>query len=116
MTFKSRASAVRSHVPASRLLFLLVLSVSVTWLLVYLRMVEYFVGEGVDPDEIGRGNIAIQVFDATTVFFAFLVFLVAGIIPLVILLIRADPVRSNIAQVIWAALIVGLILMTRIMS
>jgi hypothetical protein len=91
-------------------------SVAVAWLLVYLRMVDYFVGEGVDPDKVGHGNIAFEVLDATTVFFGFLVFLAAGIVPLVILFIRANPIRSNIAQIVWAALIVGLLLLTKAAS
>lgn len=116
MTFKSRASAIRSHLPATRLLVLLAFSVLVTWLLVYQRMVSYFVGEGVDPDKIGHGNIALQVFDATTVFFGFLVFLAAGVVPLAILFVRADAIRSNIAQIVWAVLIVGLLVLTRAAS
>jgi hypothetical protein len=112
MTFKTRTSAVRSQLPATRLLILLAFSVLVTWLLVYQRMVSYFVGEGIDPAKVGHGNIALQVFDATTVFFGFLVFLGAGILPLVVLFIRADSARSNIAQIIWAVTIVGLLVLS----
>ena len=79
-------------------------------------MVDYFVGEGIDPDKIGHGNIALQVFDATTIFFGFLVFLAAGVVPLAFLFIRADPVRSNIAQVIWAAFIVALLVLSSAIS
>ena len=113
MAIESRTSAIRSHLPATRLLVLLAFSIAVTWLLVYLHMVDYLVGEGIDPDKIGHGNIALEVFDATTVLFGFLVFLAAGIVPLVILFVRANPVRSTIAQIIWALLIVGLLVLTR---
>lgn len=112
MTFKSRTSAIRSHLPVTRLLILLAFSVAATWLLVYRRMVDYFVGEGIDPDKIGHGNIALEVLDATTVFFGFLVFLAAGVVPLAILFIRSNPIKSNIAQIVWAVLIVGLLLFT----
>ena len=116
MTFKSRTSAIWNHLPATRLVILLVFSVAVTWLLVYLRMVDYFVAEGIDPDKIGHGNIAFEVLDVTTVFFGFLVFLAAGIVPLAILFVRANPIRSKIAQIVWAALIVGLLLFARATS
>ena len=79
-------------------------------------MVSYFVSEGIDPNEIGHGNIALQVFDATTVFFGFLVFLAAGLVPLTILFVRADATRSNIAQIIWAVTIAGLVVLTRAIS
>ena len=116
MTFKSRTSAIRSHLPATRLLILLAFSVLVTWLLVYMRMVDYFVAEGVDPGKIGHGNIALEVFDPTMVFFGLLIFIVAGIVPLVILFIRTSPRRSNIAQIIWAMLITGLLVVTHAAS
>ena len=116
MTFKSRTSAIRSHLPVSRLLVLFAFSVVVTWILVYLRMVDYFVGEGIEPDQIGYGNIAFEVFDANTVFFGLIVFVAAGIVPLAILFIRANPIRSNIAQIVWAASIVGLLLIAKATS
>ena len=79
-------------------------------------MVSYLVGEGIDPDKIGLGNNSLQVFDATTVFFGFLVFLAAGLVPLAILFVRADAIRSNIAQIIWAVMIVGLLVIARATS
>ena len=91
-------------------------SIVVAWLLVYLRMVDYFISEGIDPDKIGRGHIAIEVLDTTTVFFGFLVFLAAGLVPLAILFLRANTIRSSVAQIIWAALIVGLLLLAKTVS
>lgn len=116
MTFKTRVSAIRSHLPVSRLLILVTFSVAITWLLVYLRMVDFLIGEGIDPNKVGYGNIASEVFDATTVLFGLLNFLAAGIIPLGILVIRASATRSNVAQIVWAVLIVGLLLLTRAVS
>ena len=79
-------------------------------------MVSFLIGEGIDPDKIGLGNIALKVFNATTVFFGFLVFLAAGLVPLAILFVRANAIRSNIAQIIWAAMIVGLLVIARATS
>lgn len=77
-------------------------------------MVDYLKTHGVDPDEVGRISIAIEVFDVTTVFFGFLVFVAAGIVPVVALLVRADSARSTFAQVVWAATIVGLVLIAKV--
>jgi len=90
--------------------------VLVTWLLVYLRMVDYLVAEGANPADIGHINIALQVFDATTVFFGVIVFLAAGVVPLAMLFVRANPIRSNIAQIIWATLIIGLLVLSKATS
>ncbi|MGB5734896.1 MAG: hypothetical protein WBM40_10700 [Thiohalocapsa sp.] len=115
-TFKSRTSAIKSHLPASRLLGLLVFSVLTTWLLSYQKMLSFFVSEGIDPAEIGYQNIALEMFDTTTVLFGFLVFLAAGVGPLIMLFIRADANRSKTAQIIWLATIVGLIVLARLAS
>lgn len=116
MPLRSRISAVRRCVSATRLVVLLAFSVLITWLFVYLRMVEYLTENGIDPDKVGHGNIAMQVFDPVTAFFGLLVFLVAGVIPLAILLVNATPSRSNAAQILWAAMIVVLVVLARATS
>lgn len=116
MTLKSRVSEARTQLPASRLFLLLSLSVAVTWYLVYVRIVDYLVSQGGDPDSIGRLEIAIQAFDAKTMFFGFLVFVIAGIIPITVLLIRANSTRSILAQVLWAATAIGLVMFASLSS
>ena len=117
MTAKSRVHAARSHLPAMRVFLLLALSVSGTWLLNYLRAVnelrlaDFFNGGGIDQTKLFHGNIAIEVFDATTVIFGSLVFVAAGVIPAITLLRRVDAARSDIAQIVWAVLIIGLLLL-----
>ena len=116
MTLRSRISAARDHLPALRLIILLALSVFVTWYFAYRQMIDYFVGQGINPDKIGRSIIALEVFDGPSIFFSLLVFVVAGVIPITFLLVRADPTRSKIAQIVWATTIVGFILISKTAS
>ena len=110
MTFKERASAVRASVSTGQLLFQAGLSLCLTWLLVSLRVAEFLHENGVNSADISFASIALETLDAVTVFFSFLVFLVAGLVPVAILLVRVTPARARVAQVGWAATIVALLL------
>lgn len=112
-TMRSRLSEIRRYLSATRLLILLAFAIVVTWLLVYTKMVDYLSDRGIDPDKVGHANIVIEVFDSVTVFFGLLVFAAAGVVPIAILFVRATPGRSQVAQILWAALIVALLLLAR---
>jgi hypothetical protein len=95
--------------PRWNILGLALLSLLVTWLLAYQRMLEYMTEQGTNIEAIGRHNILWSMLDGTALLFSMLVLIAAGIIPFIAVLVKPTPKSSKCAQVIWAVLIVGLL-------
>ena len=92
------------------------ISLLVTWMLVYLRMLEYLKEQGTRIEAIGHFNILWSTLDLTTLFFSFLVFVAAGLLPVIAVLIKPTPTISKYSQSIWVVLIIGLLYVAKATS
>jgi len=112
----NRVKATYRLFPKLNVAGLAAISLLVTWGLVYQRMLEYLKEQGVSIEAIGHFKILWSTLDLTTLFFSFLVFVVAGLLPVVAVLIKPTPTISKYSQGIWAVLVIGLLYVAKATS
>lgn len=77
-----------SLLPKRSFVGLLVLAVLLVWSLTYSATIEYIRSRGGVVEEIGHMNVLISTLDGTVLTFSLLVYLVAGVVPFVVLMFR----------------------------
>ncbi|WP_317932772.1 hypothetical protein [Halioxenophilus sp. WMMB6] len=112
----SRTKVVFNLIQKWNLLGLFALSLIVTWLLTYQRMLEYITEQGGRVEAIGRAKILWSVLDFPVLIFSALILVVAGIVPIASIYIRPTPKTSVVGQIVWALSIVVLLYVSKLSS
>ena len=102
-----------TNLGAKRLVSLLSLSVVLTWLAFYHRLVEFAVEIGVPEDAIDRGDAAVSLISFKTLSFGVGIFLMAGIATFFVQVATTKPLRRTVALAVWAGIVVLLILASK---